>query len=91
MPPYRMPSWKTIVLRMWERGLLFLRRAGTVILALSILLWALATFPRKSQAGLHSGQAGLPVLFAGVVFREGHWLCADRDGIVVLPEAPPAG
>jgi regulator of ribonuclease activity A len=50
---------------------------------------ALATFPRKSQAGLHSGQAGLPVLFAGVVFREGHWLCADRDGIVVLPEAPP--
>jgi regulator of RNase E activity RraA len=25
------------------------------------------------------------------VFREGHWLCADRDGIVVLPEAPPAG
>jgi regulator of ribonuclease activity A len=26
-----------------------------------------------------------------VVFREGHWLCADRDGIVVLPEAPPAG
>jgi regulator of ribonuclease activity A len=52
---------------------------------------ALATSPRKSPAGLHSGQAGLPVLFAGVVFREGHWLCADRDGIVVLPEAPPAG
>jgi regulator of ribonuclease activity A len=50
---------------------------------------ALATFPRKSERGLHSGQSGLPVLFAGVVFREGEWLCADRDGIVVLP-APPA-
>jgi regulator of ribonuclease activity A len=49
---------------------------------------ALAVFPRKSERGLHSGQAGLPVLFAGVVFREGAWLCADRDGVVVLPEAP---
>ena len=49
---------------------------------------ALAVFPRKSERGLHSGQAGVPVLFAGVVFREGEWLCADRDGVVVLP-APP--
>lgn len=52
---------------------------------------ALAAMPRKSQRGLHSGQAGIPVVFAGVVFREGAWLCADRDGIVVLPEAPAAG
>ena len=50
---------------------------------------ALAAFPRKSERGLHSGQAGRPVVFAGVVFREGEWLCADRDGVVVLP-APPA-
>jgi regulator of ribonuclease activity A len=50
---------------------------------------ALATHPRRSVKGLHSGQAGLPVMFAGVVFREGEWLAADRDGIVVLP-APPA-
>jgi regulator of ribonuclease activity A len=49
---------------------------------------ALGTMPRKSQRGLHSGQAGIPVIFAGVVFREGEWLCADRDGVVVLPEAP---
>ena len=49
---------------------------------------ALAAFPRRSQRGLHSGQAGIPVIFAGVVFREGEWLCADADGIVVLPEAP---
>jgi regulator of ribonuclease activity A len=49
---------------------------------------ALAAMPRKSLRGLHSGQAGIPVIFAGVVFREGEWLCADRDGIVVLPERP---
>jgi regulator of ribonuclease activity A len=51
---------------------------------------ALATFPRKSERGLHSGQAGIPVLFGGVVFREGEWLCADADGLVVLPEPPAA-
>jgi regulator of ribonuclease activity A len=50
---------------------------------------ALAAFPRKSQRGLHSGQPGIPVIFAGVVFREGEWLCADADGVVVLPQAPP--
>jgi regulator of ribonuclease activity A len=50
---------------------------------------ALAAFPRKSERGLHSGQVGSPVIFAGVVFREGEWLCADQDGVVVLPAAPP--
>jgi regulator of ribonuclease activity A len=49
---------------------------------------ALGAFPRKSERGLHSGQAGRSVVFAGVTFRQGAWLCADRDGIVVLPEAP---
>ena len=51
---------------------------------------ALGTFPRKSERGLHSGQVGRTVVFAGVVFREGEWLCADSDGVVVLPEAPTA-
>ena len=51
---------------------------------------ALGAMPRKSERGLHSGQVGRPVTFAGVVFREGAWLCADRDGVVVLPEAPSA-
>ena len=49
MPPYRMPSWRGVFQRMWERGFIFLRRAGTVILALSILLWALATFPKPKD------------------------------------------
>ncbi len=49
MPPYRLPSWRGVFVRMWERGLIFLRRAGTVILALSILLWALATFPKPKD------------------------------------------
>lgn len=49
---------------------------------------ALAAFPRKSERGLHSGQVGRPVVFASVTFYEEAWLCADVDGIVVLPQAP---
>ena len=49
---------------------------------------ALALHPRRSERGLHSGQAGIPVHFAGVLFREGEWLLADRDGVLVLPAAP---
>lgn len=49
---------------------------------------ALAVYPRRGERGVHSGQEGLPARFAGVTFREGEWLTADVDGIVVLP-APP--
>ena len=52
---------------------------------------ALAAFPRKSERGLHSGQVGRTVVFAGITFREGEWLCADSDGVLVLPQAPAAG
>ncbi|MEY5062046.1 MAG: hypothetical protein RLZZ112_10 [Verrucomicrobiota bacterium] len=48
LPPYRRPSIRTVVLRMWERAVIFLRRAGTVILALSILLWFLCNFPHAA-------------------------------------------
>lgn len=68
MPPYRMPQWRTIVLRMWERGLLFLRRAGTVILALSVLLWALSTYPKPANHDATPAEA-IAQSFAG---RMGH-------------------
>jgi len=70
MPPYRMPSWKGVALRMWERSGLFLRRAGTVILALSVLLWALATYPKPSDPKATPSEA-LAQSFAG---RMGHAL-----------------
>lgn len=48
LPPYRMPALKSLAVSVWQRCAVFLRRAGTVILALSIVLWALATYPRAS-------------------------------------------
>ena len=49
MPPYRSPNFLTILQTMLSRAGLFVKRAGTVILAISILLWALVAFPRASQ------------------------------------------
>jgi ferrous iron transport protein B len=48
LPPYRLPSAKTLALNVTQRAQLFLRRAGTVILSLSVVLWALATFPKTT-------------------------------------------
>lgn len=48
LPPYRMPLFKDVLLLMWERALIFLKRAGTVIFILSIILWGLMTYPKHS-------------------------------------------
>ena len=48
LPAYRWPSPQSLWVSVWQRCLLFLRRAGTVILALSIVLWALATYPKTA-------------------------------------------
>jgi ferrous iron transport protein B len=45
LPPYRIPTIKGIFIHMWERGWLYLKKAGTIILGISILLWAMTTFP----------------------------------------------
>jgi ferrous iron transport protein B len=53
LPPYRIPSIKNILLQLKERSMLFLKRAGTIILGVSIILWFLATYP-KMQKGTPS-------------------------------------
>ena len=73
MPPYHKPSARTVLMTMLERAALFLRRAGTVILSVSIVLWFLSSYPKQpvgtppaaqlahSYAG-RAGQAIEPVI-----------------------------
>lgn len=49
LPPYKKPVLRIVLRHMWERSKLFLRRAGTVILGISILLWFMATYPRNAR------------------------------------------
>ncbi len=50
LPPYRMPQLATAMRHMWDRSKYFLTQAGTIILAISIVLWALAYFPRAPES-----------------------------------------
>lgn len=45
LPSYRVPSWRSVSLGLYERASIFLKRVGGIILALTILLWFLASFP----------------------------------------------
>ena len=50
LPPYRAPQWSYIFRHVLERAWAFVRKAGTIILGLSILLWALSTYPKSGDA-----------------------------------------
>ena len=54
LPAYRWPSLRVALLTVWDRALVFLKQAGTVILLISILLWALLTFPQSPEDALPS-------------------------------------
>jgi len=75
LPPYRIPTAKGAIIHMWERGVLFLKKAGTLILALSVVIWALSSLPvgveYASQESI-TGQIGtaLSPVFAPLGFGE---------------------
>ena len=46
LPPFKLPAWRVVVFRMYDRSLAFLRRAGSIILATTILVWALSYYPQ---------------------------------------------
>lgn len=47
LPPYRVPMFKSLMIHMWDRSKMFLKKMGGVILVGSIVIWALFTFPRN--------------------------------------------
>jgi len=52
LPPYRVPTIKGLLLKMWERGWLYIKKAGTIILLMSVLIWAGLTFPQVDEEKL---------------------------------------
>jgi ferrous iron transport protein B len=68
LPSYRLPGARNIAIGLWERALIFLRRVTTIILALTILLWFLSTFPGPPPG------ATLPAIDYSLAGRIGHLL-----------------
>jgi ferrous iron transport protein B len=52
LPPYRMPTLKGLTIHMWDRAWLYVKKAGTVILMISIVLWAAISYPKPAAERL---------------------------------------
>jgi ferrous iron transport protein B len=62
MPKYQLPSLRDMALGLWQRAAIFLKRAGTIILVSTIILWALLSYPQPEEG---SGQTVLDTSIAG--------------------------
>ncbi|MBI3245642.1 MAG: ferrous iron transport protein B [Deltaproteobacteria bacterium] len=49
LPPFQVPAWRVVLFRMYDRSWAFIKRAGTIILATTILVWALSYYPHQPQ------------------------------------------
>ncbi len=72
LPPYRQPQWDYIFRHVLDRAWAFVKKAGTVILGLSILLWALSTYPKNdgddpSEALAHSAMGRIGAVIEPIV------------------------
>lgn len=83
LPPYRLPNFRTVFQNMITRAWLFIKRAGTVILAISIILWALMYFPRASE-----NRGGDEATAARVQLEQSY---AGKLGRTIEPAIAPLG
>ncbi len=64
LPPYRMPTLKSSLLHMWERGSLYLRKAGTIILGAAIVIWIMSSFNQTGYIAESSKKIDDSILIA---------------------------
>ena len=86
LPPYRIPTARSVLLHIWERAYLYMRKAGTVIMAASIILWILVTFPRGPA--VENGTQGGPQAALTTGIGESY---AGRLGRFIEPALRPLG
>ncbi|MBZ9634465.1 ferrous iron transport protein B [Clostridium sp. FP1] len=79
LPPYRIPTAKGLLIHMWEKSESFLKKAGTVILTVVIVVWVLSNLPLGVQAGSVDSILGVIGSFIAPVFTLagfGNWQSA---------------
>lgn len=59
LPPYRMPTMRSAVLHMWDRGKMYIKKAGTIIFMGAIIIWVLASFPPGVEYGSADSVVGM--------------------------------
>jgi len=92
LPPYRLPTARSVLLHMAERSWLYMRKAGTVILGISIVMWALATFPRLEPAtGSTEARSEVAAAKSDLAARQLANSYAGRMGRLMEPLLEPMG
>jgi ferrous iron transport protein B len=106
LPPYRWPEWRTLLRNTWERVRGFLVDAGTIILALTIVLWALLTYPQSDAVhARHEAERALAAQIPGEAERAARLDAIDdsekgeqiresiagRVGLAIEPALEPLG
>ncbi|HMI21085.1 MAG TPA: ferrous iron transporter B [Sphingomonas sp.] len=76
LPKYQMPVWRDVALGLWQRCLIFLRRAGTVILWVTVVLWVLTSYPVAPE---------------GSGIKQSEYSIAGRIASVLEPVVRPVG
>ena len=84
LPEFRRPNLQTVMIQLLGRAKVFLKRAGTVIFAVAVIVWALAYFPRSDAVS-----PDLDANTAAAVQMEQSWL--GRAGKIVEPVFEPLG
>ncbi len=86
LPLYRLPTFRGLAVHMWDRAWMYLRKAGTIILVASVVLWALTTFPRKKafarDYAAEAGRAREEMLAGARSLNAAFGLPADANTIV---------
>ena len=86
LPPYRRPNVRSMLVKLWGRSGIFLKRAGTVIFAVAVIVWFLATFPLERTA---PEPADEPENIAAVSSLDDSYLA--RMAQTVVPVTAPLG
>ncbi len=97
LPPYRVPTLRAVLQKMGERAWVYLRKAGTVILGISILMWFITAYPKKDSydvdAAVAAGQVTLTdeALDNARAAEDLRHSAAGRIGTVIEPLIRPLG
>jgi ferrous iron transport protein B len=76
MPRYQWPRWQDVLIGLWQRAWAFLKRAGTIIAAVTVVLWALLTFPQAPE---------------GSAIPQSEYSAAGRIANIIEPIVRPIG
>ena len=76
LPKYQMPVWRDVAIGLWQRAVIFMRRAGTIILAVTAVLWLLTSYPQVP---------------AGSPMKQSEYSIAGRIASAVEPVVRPIG